>query len=61
MIPVGGCWKSYGDRSRNSTKPRRSEQGITQACWEIFRLELVGEADYGFEDVVASVKWYVKR
>ncbi len=39
-------------------KLNRSERGIELAAWEIFRLELVGEADYSFEDVVGFVKWY---
>jgi diadenosine tetraphosphate (Ap4A) HIT family hydrolase len=39
-------------------KLRRSEQSIEKAAWEIFRRELVSEADYGLEDVVGFVKWY---
>jgi hypothetical protein len=37
---------------------KRTEQGVNHAAWEIVRLELVGEADYGFEDVVGFAKWY---
>src|SRR5256885_693228 len=36
----------------------RHQRGIEQATWELFRLELVGKADYHFEDVVGFVKWY---
>jgi hypothetical protein len=36
----------------------REERGIQQAAWEVFRLELTGEADYQFEDAVGFVKWY---
>jgi hypothetical protein len=39
-------------------KYNRREEGIKQAAWEIFRLELVDEADYRFEDVRDFVKWY---
>ena len=39
-------------------KLKRREQGIKQAAWEIFRLELVGKADYTFHDLVGFVKWY---
>jgi len=39
-------------------KQKREEQGIQVAAWEIFRLELVGDADYSFEDAVGFVKWY---
>ena len=39
-------------------KLKRAEAGINQAAWEIFRLELVGQADYSFEEVVSFVKWY---
>jgi hypothetical protein len=39
-------------------KLEREEQGINHAAWEVFRLELVGQADYRFEDAVAFVKWY---
>jgi len=34
------------------------ERGIEHAAWEIFRLELVGQADYRFEDIVGFVRWY---
>jgi hypothetical protein len=37
---------------------RRHERGIEQASRELFRLELVGQADYSFEDAVGFVKWY---
>jgi hypothetical protein len=37
---------------------QRKEQGIEQAAWELFRLELVGDADYQFDDAVGFVKWY---
>jgi hypothetical protein len=37
---------------------QREEQGIKQAAWELFRLELVGQADYSFADAAAFVKWY---
>jgi hypothetical protein len=39
-------------------KLKHREGGIKQAAWEIFRLELVGAADYAFEDVLGFVKWY---
>ncbi len=38
--------------------PNRHEQGVKSAAWEIFRLELVGKADYSFEDIVGFVQWY---
>jgi hypothetical protein len=43
---------------RSRFKLQRRDQGIKQAAWEIFRLELVGEADNSFDDVVGFVKWY---
>ena len=36
----------------------RSERGVKLAAWEIFRLELVGAADYSFGDIVGFVQWY---
>jgi hypothetical protein len=39
-------------------KLNRREQGIKQAAWQIFRQELVGEADYDSHDIVGFVKWY---
>ncbi len=39
-------------------KLSRSERSIELAAWEIFRQQLVGQADYGFKDVVEFVKWY---
>ena len=36
----------------------RRDRGIEDAAWELFRLELVGEADYGQEDSRGFVKWY---
>ncbi len=36
----------------------RNELGIKQAAWEIFRLELVGQSDYRYEDALGFVKWY---
>jgi hypothetical protein len=48
----------HGEVEKYHFKLNRKEQGIKQAAWEIFRLELVGQADYLFEDVVGYVKWY---
>jgi hypothetical protein len=39
---------------------KRGGEGIKQAAWEIFRLELVGDADYSYPDLVGFVKWYGK-
>src|SRR5260370_542437 len=39
-------------------KLKRREEGIKQAAREMFRLQLVGQADYRFQDVVGFVKWY---
>lgn len=36
----------------------RYEQGVKSATWEIFRLQLIDRADYGFEDLIGFVKWY---
>jgi hypothetical protein len=47
-----------GEVEKFCFKLKRGEEGITQAAREIFRQELVGEADYTFEDVVGFVKWY---
>jgi len=47
-----------GEVEKYYFKHKRQEQGIQQAAWEIFRLELVGQTDYRFEDVVGFVKWY---
>ncbi len=37
---------------------KRGDVGIEQAAWEIFRLILVGQATYTFEEAVGFVKWY---
>ena len=47
-----------GEIERYHFKFKRREEGIKQAAWEIFRQELVGQTDYGFEDLVGFVKWY---
>jgi hypothetical protein len=39
-------------------KLNRQERGIEQAAWELFRLQLIGEADYSFDDVAGFTKWY---
>lgn len=36
----------------------RRYEGVRDAAWEVFRLELVGEANYRFEELVTFVKWY---
>jgi diadenosine tetraphosphate (Ap4A) HIT family hydrolase len=60
--PQGTGWKLLEvfrrEVDRYRIKLDRSERGIEQAAWEIFRLELVGKADYTFKDVVGFVKWY---
>ncbi len=38
----------------------RRELGIKHATWELFRLELVGDAGYTFENAMSFVKWYEK-
>jgi hypothetical protein len=41
-------------------KYERGDLGIKHAAWEVFRLQLVGDADYTFEDAMGFVKWYEK-
>ena len=37
---------------------KRGDVGVENASWEIFRLVLVGQANYTFEDAYGFVKWY---
>jgi hypothetical protein len=37
---------------------KRGEVAIKQAAWEIFRLELVGEAEYSWGEAAGFVKWF---
>jgi hypothetical protein len=39
-------------------KRGREELGIKNAAWELFRCQLVGDADYSFEEATGFVKWY---
>lgn len=39
-------------------KLNRPEQGVDNAAWEMFRLQMVGDADCEPEDVTGFVKWY---
>jgi hypothetical protein len=48
----------HGTVEQYRFKLQREEQGIQHAAWEMFRLELAGDADYSFEDAVGFVKWY---